>query len=168
MIEQLHEQLRAAQRALDEPADEELARRVEPFVAAWQPSPPPRRWGEAPEVVAQPCAHCGYAPDRAQPEPALDGGHEPQATDIKLAVGWFPADEWPAAIARWPQLLEELLADHAAYSHTIESRIKRIREASAAPRLWVPVLDVDGLAAYCAEHGLDPGSGEGVRPMPPS
>lgn len=84
-------------------------------------------------------------------------GEQP-AGAVQQTVGWFPASEWPAAIDRWPHLLDELPADHAVYRRTVEGRIKRIREASAVRRLSVAELDVDGLTAYWADQGHDPGS----------
>jgi tetratricopeptide (TPR) repeat protein len=170
VVGQLHELLHDCLQTLGEPADEALERRIEEFTASWQPAWTPARWPEAAARVKQRCGHCGYDPDL---DPGPQGGGEGEeavgapAGTVELAVGWFPAGEWPIAIERWPHLLEELPADHAAYSRTVEGRLKRIREASATPRLSVAELDVEGLVAYCAEQGLDAVSGRGGRCMPP-
>jgi hypothetical protein len=57
------------------------------------------------------------------------GDPEPRAKlpgPVPLAIGWFPADQWPEAIGRWSDLLDDLPADPLAYNQPTEARIKRI------------------------------------------
>jgi hypothetical protein len=45
---------------------------------------------------------------------------------MMAALAWLHGGEWDKATALWPDLLDELPADHAAYSHRIEARMKRL------------------------------------------
>lgn len=95
----------------------------------------------------------------------LDAGFGPEPTarragPVTLAIGWFPADQWPEAFQRWPDLLDDLPSDHLDYSHETEARIKRISRHAPEHRLHVTAMTVDGVEAYAEESGNDPGSGE--------
>lgn len=189
VVGQLLDALGASLHALGEPADQGLTQRVRGFQATWEPGRAPHPRGEAAEPVERACAHCGYDPERSRREleerarrarrrtleeeapealarldalPPADDQHEATrlTRDVRLAVGWFPAGEWLTAVERWPDLLDDLPADHPAYTRAIEARLKRISQAAAGHRLSVVALDVDGLVAHGADQGLDPGSGE--------
>lgn len=98
----------------------------------------------------------------ARPDAAF-GGPEPRAKlpgPVALAIGWFPADQWTEATECWPDLLNDLPAEHLAYSHETEARIKRIARHTPGGRLHVAALTVDGLQAHAEDSGHDPGSGE--------
>jgi hypothetical protein len=103
---------------------------------------------EEPEALAR--LDAGFGPE---PEAKLSG-------PVALAIGWFPADEWTEACQRWPDLLDDLPADHRAYSHATEARIKRIAHHTAGHRLHVAAMTVDGLEAHAEEAGNDAGSGQ--------
>jgi hypothetical protein len=75
-------------------------------------------------------------------------------------VGWFPAGEWEDAIARWPDLLDDLPADYPAYVRAIEARVKRIQHGALGQPLSVAPLSVDELLAFSQEQELDSGSAE--------
>jgi tetratricopeptide (TPR) repeat protein len=186
VVMQLLECAENAWEELGEPIDQQLVDRVERFCNEWTPVTSRRRWDDLPPVEDRPCAHCGYRPETSRaelderarrnrrrlleaehPEAAarLDAafGPEPKAKlpgPANLAIGWFPADQWPQAIERWPDLLDELPADHRAYSHATEARIKRIARHTPGSRLHVAAMTVEGLAAHAEESGDDPGSGE--------
>ena len=186
VVMQLLELAEDAWEELGEPVDAQLSETVEQFFDEWTPEPPTRRWGDLPPLEERPCAHCGYQPEGSNDElderarrnrrRLLEAEHpeaaarlgaafgpEPKAKlpgPAKLAVGWFPADQWPQAIERWPDLLDELPADHRAYSHATEARIKRIARHLPGNRLHVAAMTVDGLVAHAEASGHDPGSGE--------
>jgi len=171
---------------LGDPVDQQLVDTVERFCEAWTPVSSPPRWGDVPPLEDRPCAHCGYQPETSRAElderarrnrrrlleaedpealARLDavGGPEPEAKlpgPVGLAIGWFPADQWPEAFQRWPGLLDDLPADHLAYSRATEARIKRIARNLPGNRLHVTAMTVDGLTAHAEESGYDPGSGE--------
>lgn len=105
---------------------------------------------EAPEALAR---------LRALPNLGDEPGQRRLPQAIPLSFAWFPAAQWPVAVGRWPDLLDELPAEHLDYSHALEARIKRIALAIPGHRYHVSPLTVDGLIAYCAECGEDPGSG---------
>jgi tetratricopeptide (TPR) repeat protein len=184
---QLLECAEAAWEALDEPADEQIIGAVERFCDEWTWVPSRRRSDDVPPSEERPCAHCGYRPDTSRAElderarrnrrrlleaedpealARLDAafGPEPQAKlpgPTELVIGWFPGDQWPEAVKRWPELLDDLPADHLAYSHATEARIKRLTRQAPGHRLHVTAMTVDGLTAHAEESGHDPGSGEG-------
>jgi tetratricopeptide (TPR) repeat protein len=186
VVMQLLECAEAAWKALDQPADDALIERVERFCEEWTPVPSRSPWGDAPPLEDRPCAYCGYEPEASRAElderarrnrrrlleveapevlarlDALDGP-EPRAKlpgPVALAIGWFPADQWPGASERWPNLLDDLPADHLAYSHETEARIKRLARHTPGNRLHVAAMTVDGLQAHAEESGHDPASGE--------
>jgi hypothetical protein len=159
---------------------------VDRFCDAWTRVPSRRPWGDVPTLEERPCAHCGYQPDASRTEQderarrnrrrlleaeapealaRLDavGGAEPKVKlpgPVELAIGWFPADQWPEAIERWPDLLDDLPAEHLAYSHATEARIKRFARHLPDNRLHVAALTVDGLVADAEDSGHGAGSGE--------
>ncbi len=168
-----------------EPVDQHLVERVERFCDEWTPVPFRRPWGEVPPLEDRPCAHCGSRPDTSRAElnePArrnrrrllevempealagLDTLGDPEPSTrlpgpVPLAIGWFPADQWPEACPRWPDLLEALPADHLDYSHATEAQIKCIARHAPGSRRHVTAMTVDGLTAYAEGSEHDPGSG---------
>jgi tetratricopeptide (TPR) repeat protein len=186
VVMQLLELAEEAWEELGEPVDQQLVDRVERFCDEWTRVPSRRPWGELPALEDRPCAHCGYQPETSRTElderarrnrrrlleaeapealARLDAGFGPEpaaklAGPVELAIGWFPAGQWPVARERWPDLLDDVPADHLAYCHATEARIKRIARHAAGHRLHVAAMTVDGLQAHAEESGHDPGSGE--------
>ncbi len=72
------------------------------------------------------------------------------------SFAWFPKDEWTRATELWPDLLDQMPADHDAYSKVIESRLKAATAAGAAGSPDVSPLHVDELIA---EYGDEAGDG---------
>jgi tetratricopeptide (TPR) repeat protein len=188
VVVQLMDGLEDAWKASGEEPEPGLAERVESFTEAWKPLSGRAfpRWDDLPEPEDRPCGHCGYEPDRSWAErderrrradrrvlreempdvlarlDAISGGRERRRLSkaLDLSVAWFPGGEWEKAVERWPDLLDELPAGHAEYSHRIEGRIKRIARAVAGTPMRVSPMTVDGLVAYCAEQDLAPGTAE--------
>ncbi len=145
---QLLEMTRDLWQRLDEPPDEELVTRVERFVADWtRPPHGTRRWPDAPPPpVLRRCDHCGFDPDHLRPAadvPPVES-FGPSAK-VPMSLAWFPETEWTVAIDRWPDLLDDLPADHGAYSHRIEARLKWLTKHSPGHRLSVSPLTVSEL-----------------------
>ena len=187
VVMQLLECVEASWTSLGEPVDIELVGRVEAFCEAWEPALRARRWDDFDPIEERPCAYCGFDPQRSradqeerarrnrrrileseEPEALgrLDrafGGPEPtqplpRASD--LAVGWFPAGEWPAAVQRWPDLLDDLPPGHLDYSHAIEARVKRTARHAAGHPMHVSPLTVADLDDQAVIDGPDAGSAE--------
>lgn len=76
-----------------------------------------------------------------------------------VAMSWFPAQEWPEAIRRWPDLLESLPADHQASSHAMEVHPERVARELVGRGLHVAALMVDGLVVDAEAADPDPGTG---------
>jgi tetratricopeptide (TPR) repeat protein len=186
VVMQLLELAEGAWEELGEPVDQQLVDRVERFCDEWTRVPSRGPWGDLPAHEDRRCAHCGYQPGTSRTEldertrrnrrrlleaeapeelARLDTafGPGPGAKlpgPVALAIGWFPADQWAEAFRRWPDLLDDLPADHLAYSHATEARIKRIARHTPGSRLHVAAMAVDGLQAHADASGYDPGSGE--------
>ena len=76
-----------------------------------------------------------------------------------LAFAWFPADEYPEALRRWPELTTEGPAkgtvDHAAYSRALERTLRGYADAGAT-RLAVAPIRVPVFLTWCADRDQDP------------
>jgi hypothetical protein len=186
VVMQLLEAAEDAWGELGEPVDQQLVDRVERFCDEWTRPTSRRARGDATPLEDRACAHCGYQPEISRSEQderarrnrrrlleaeepealaRLDAGFGPEAQaklsgPVALAIGWFPADQWTEACQRWPDLLDDLPADHRAYSQATEARIKRIAQHTAGDQLHVAVMTVDGLQAHAGQAGNDPGSGQ--------
>lgn len=90
--------------------------------------------------------------DRLAPKP-VDIGSE----QVVWSLAWFPPDQHAAALARWPDL-EEDLADRD-YARRLEKKLREMRAVSGRAPSVAP-LDVEGLVAWAEDQGLDPGSGQ--------
>ncbi|MDY7103733.1 MAG: SEC-C domain-containing protein [Actinomycetota bacterium] len=189
---QLLELAEASWEALGEPADASLVARVERFVEDWSPGRRDIDWGDSERDVLRPCAHCGFDPEwtRAEDEErarrarrrvleqsapealarldATFGGSEPRrclSKQPQYGLAWFPAEQWAAALERWPELADDLPTDHREYSRRIESRMKYLAREMPGVPLRVSPLDVERLVEHAAEAGEDPGLGEGRSSM---
>lgn len=154
---QLLEYVEKAWTLLDQPHDQEVVELVEAFNKTWKPSPP-RDWGDLPERGDQQrCAHCGYDDSRGvSGAPAGTATPQPQRR-VVVAVGWLPADEWKAAVQRWPHLLDGRPEDHGEYSRGIEGHLKLLAATQGALPQLAP-MTVDGIESYASERGEDPGA----------
>ena len=191
VVAQLLEGLEDAWADLGQAPEPELEERVTAFTEMWAPPSrvAPDPWDDAPLDEDRSCGYCGYDPDRswrAQREPQhradrrvlqeeapgalarLDAlpavGSRPPARlrgAMDLSVAWFPKGEWERATTMWPDLLDDLPADHAEYSQRIEARIKAIVGGAAGHPMHVSPVTVDGLVAFCAGRHEAPGTGEG-------
>jgi tetratricopeptide (TPR) repeat protein len=186
-VVQLLEGLQAAWRELGREPEPELAERVDSFVQAWRrpafPAGP--HWDDLPPLDDHPCRHCGYDPDllghpggtrspgngvETPGEGSLEifggtGSRGPGAPVERIgrpaavALAWFSRPDWAEATATWPSLLDDLPADHDAYSQRIEARLKRLARTLVGHPIRVAPLTVDGLMAFAVAHDEDPGSG---------
>jgi hypothetical protein len=81
-------------------------------------------------------------------------------TSTVASLAWFSAGEWEKATAIWPDLLEDLPADHTACSHRIEARMKRLARALAGHPMRVGTITVEGLSSFSTAAGDDAGTAE--------
>jgi hypothetical protein len=70
------------------------------------------------------------------------------------ALAWFPDDQLAAALARWPDLAEEL-ADPVAYNRSIEQDARDVTDEVARKPAIVPVA-VDACVRWAAAADRDP------------
>ena len=175
VVIQLLEGLEDAWRALEETPDPGLADRVEAFVEAWQrPALSARyRWDDLSPLEQQQCDHCGYDPDEWKNSAGPRIGRQAAGSELApsrppvrissstvVSLAWFPRGEWEKATVAWPDLVEDLPADHGAYSHRIEARLKRLARAFTGHPIRVSPMTVDDLIDFCPPDGEDPGTGE--------
>jgi tetratricopeptide (TPR) repeat protein len=161
VVMQLLECAEAAWEKLDEPADAQLVEQIETFCDQWTPVRAEPRWGDLPPLEDRPCGHCGY-----QPGVSVGTGAEQvrdrttRSGSVELSYAWFPADEWPVARERWPEVAEGRPADHGEYCREVEGRIKMFARVDPGNRLFVAPLTVAGLEADAVEAGEDPGTSQ--------
>jgi tetratricopeptide (TPR) repeat protein len=77
---------------------------------------------------------------------------------IAWTLAWFAPDQRAAALARWPELADDF-ADATAYNARIEDHLRLLHRATRRAPSVAP-LDVEELADWAAEAGLDADSGE--------
>lgn len=76
--------------------------------------------------------------------------------DLALALAWFPAGEYEAAVARWPSLAEDWAdVPHADYCQRMDGHIKWMRRHGVMVRAVAPIV-VDDFVAWCDKEGEDP------------
>ena len=100
--------------------------------------------------------------DRADTEP-LGSTNPDEATPgdpvRTLALAWFPADEYPDALRRWPELTAEGAAkgavEHAAYNLALERTLRGYADAGLT-RLAISPIRITAFLAWCADRGSDP------------
>lgn len=90
--------------------------------------------------------------------PTREGGTSRSGVS-SLALAWFDRDEWPRAVERWPDLLDDSPEEHRAYCHRLERQIRELASRSGATRFAVSPITVEGLVEHAEEYGDDPGSG---------
>ena len=76
---------------------------------------------------------------------------------MPLALAWFPYDQWPLAVQRWPDLTDELPSDHVAYSRRIEARLKSLARGLPGHRVSVAPITVAELDEAAGDRA---GTGE--------
>lgn len=70
----------------------------------------------------------GISPEPASAPARRTGARSDDTVRVGGAViRWFPADEWPVARKRWPEVAEGRPADHGEYCREVEGRIKMFR-----------------------------------------
>ena len=76
-----------------------------------------------------------------------------------VAVGWFPASEFPMAVEKWPQLKESWDAkSYKEYCRLLQGTLLNLAAAGIKPRL-APIR-IRAYTRWCASEGCDPGAPE--------
>ena len=89
------------------------------------------------------------------------GGPVPLFPDdpVTLALAWFPAEEYPQALARWPELITEGPAkgakDHADYNRALQRTLQNYADTGQT-RLFIAPIRIRPYLAWCARHDRDP------------
>jgi SEC-C motif-containing protein len=77
---------------------------------------------------------------------------------VRVLVYW-PAEQWGAMAARWPQFVPEYGDDHTTHRRMVEDMLRRHAEDSSVT-FGVASLTVDGLEEFAGARGLDPAASE--------
>ena len=113
------------------------------------PGPHRRQRSWPPEVPTAPAV----APDA----PAVRPGES-----VAVALAWFPAQEYPRALALWPGLVSEGpakgAADHAAYNRALQRTLQQYADAGFT-RLHIAPIRIPDYLAWCQDRGEDPATG---------
>lgn len=163
VIGQLLEMTKACWDRLGEEHDGELVMQIEQFQRDWARPPYRPRASDELAAVEEPkrrCGYCGFDPNRPPLSARTPGGSLGRAGPAKVALSlaWFPAEEWDAAVRRWPELNETLPTPHDVYSHRIEARMKWLARQRTGELLSISPLSVDELIET---EGDNAGTGEG-------
>jgi tetratricopeptide (TPR) repeat protein len=153
LVAQMSDLRRESLAALGRDLDE-LEVRADEFLA--QPQPPKPAWQpqELPGVLAALDAAKGsaVAPTAALPATKNSGGR------VMLAFGWFPPEEFVAALDAWPQLADDWgTADHTEYNRRLERHLSEMQAAHGPVR--IAPIRIDRLRNWCARTGNDPAAG---------
>jgi tetratricopeptide (TPR) repeat protein len=157
--------------------DDELQQQAASFVPSPRPRPhrpirDPRRpspadHGDAPPALfAQPLPNWVGSPreitepNAAVPFPTGPTVPTPQATPpVALALAWFPVQDYPQALARWPELTTEGAAegakDRADYNRALQRTLQDYADAGAS-RLFIAPLHMQPYLDWCSQHDRDP------------
>ena len=169
LVDQLHDLRGAALSRLGRPADR-LQERATQFLAKPTPTghrfaaPPssalPSDGGPAPATAPSPFQRPRTTVEQV-PRQEIEPGDEAGAgwRIRTLALAWFPADQYPAALRRWPELTTEGAAkdaaDHSAYNRALEGTLRGYAEAGLA-RLAISPIRIPDYLAWCTGRGTDP------------
>ena len=78
---------------------------------------------------------------------------------VTLALAWFPEDDYPLALARWPELTTEGAAkdakDHADYNRALQRTLQGYADAGDS-RLFIAPIRIPAYLAWCQQHDRDP------------
>lgn len=147
---------------------DELEARADAFLA--DPPPRPPRWtpGQVPAVLGA----LGRAGGSALVAPAAAVPAVPtaaasgRAPGVQMAFSWFPAAEFTAALAAWPQLAQEWgTRDHGEYCRRTQQHLLRFADAQrqragpASGPAWLVPIRLAPFRAWCARAGRDPATG---------
>ncbi len=165
LVDQLHDLRGAALTRLGRPADR-LQERATQFLATPTPtghrftappmSTPPSDERPVPSPFQRPRTTTQEVPLH-EIEPADEAGAGRRIRTLALA--WFPADQYLAALRRWPELTAEGTAkdavDHAAYNGALERTLRDYAEAGLT-RLAIAPIRIPDYLAWCTDRGTDP------------
>ena len=100
--------------------------------------------------------------DPTLPAAAPDGAANRAGESVVVALAWFPADEYPQALALWPALATEGaakgVADHAAYNRALQRTLTEYADAGFT-RLRIAAIRIPDFLAWCQDRGKDPATG---------
>lgn len=77
-----------------------------------------------------------------------------------MGVAWFEEAEWQRATQRWPDLLEEMPADHAAYRAAVEAKVKAMQPNLRGARLSLVAITIEQIEAQAEADGIEAGSAD--------
>lgn len=157
LVTQLQQCRRDALHALDQPRDE-LDAQAEAFLA--QPRPHQPAWSPATLDPYDTTSSSAPAPSAVIPS-ALPASTARAA----MALAWFPATEFTAALAHWPHLADQAhwaTADHTDYNHQLERHLRGLAHqattttSQASVSLWIAPIHLEAFHTWCSRHDRDP------------
>ena len=74
---------------------------------------------------------------------------------MTLALAWFPEDDYPQALDRWPELTTEGAAkgakDHAHYNRALQRTLQNYADAGDT-RLFIAPIRIQQYLAWCGNR----------------
>ena len=152
--------------------DDEVQQRAASFVVDAES----RHFRSLPDFRTSSPADPGGAASVTFGRPLLDGSIDPWGTlessapipagpsltaPRVLALAWFPAQDFPQALTRWPELTTEGAAkgakDHADYNRALQRTLQDYADAGTS-RLSIAPLHLQPYLDWCSRHDRDPAS----------
>lgn len=154
LVDQLVDLRQQSLDALGRDADD-LQRRGRAFLAAPPPRPSHRHVPAAPSGTASPWPTRTAAVEPTPEPPSRE------AAVVLSATAWFPAEEWPGALAAWPEIADGVgTSDHGEYCRGIQRHLLRFsaaqRDSGVTSSLAVAPIRLPDYRAWCVERGQDP------------
>lgn len=79
-----------------------------------------------------------------------------RAQRASIGLAWFPAEEYPRALATWPSFAEDYAnGPYSAYCARLELLLRDLR-AQGVPRLALTPITINDYLSWCAERDRDP------------
>ena len=156
LVAQLSDLRREQLAALDRPHDD-LEARADAFLA----QPRPERPGWSFQALGEVLAARDATPSTALAPTTIVPAGPPSATAaIAHAVAWFPNDEFPAALQRWPHLGDDWdTREHTAYCQRLERHLRDLAEHTEGPT-WIVPIHIAGLQRWCTREQRDPATAD--------
>lgn len=132
---------------------DDLDARADAFLA--QPRPEPPGWSPAALPMVFDALDTASSTPLA-PTAVVPPGPPTAKPQVALAVSWFPATEFPAALERWPQLGQDWgTTDHTTYTRQLQRHLVD-RQAAAVSSTWISPIHLEAFRDWCQRHDRDP------------
>lgn len=85
-------------------------------------------------------------------------GESARPGPVQLGLGWFPYDQFTAALQTWPHLADGWgTTDHREYNHQLQRHLTKLTELdSALGPVWIVPIHLEPFRTWCDNSDHDP------------